>query len=385
MAQLHKIHVFVLIDALGWECIKERPFLNTELPFRKPLKTVLGYSSGAIPTILTGLSPAQTGHWNLLYYDPMNSPFHWLRWLSILPDRLVNSTLSREFIKQLGRRLLGMGPLFECCVRPTLLPWFNWIEKKNIYAEGGITGSKNIFDVLRARNIPYRVYSYHDMSDAEILIRAREDVQSSPANFFFLYLCQMDALLHGQCNNWKALTTQLTWYQNQLRQVFVSARQIDPNASFTVMSDHGMTLVHSNYDLVSRIDKLGFTMPEQYLSVYDSTMARFWFFDNRARQAILEELESTTCGRILKDDELEEVGILFPDRRYGELIFLLDPGWLLTQSDFNGPRWNPVGMHGYHPCDCNSDAIFLSNRTPNHKLESIQDIYQCLEDAATAA
>src|ERR1017187_5467989 len=65
-----RLHVFVLIDALGWEIIKDRPFLNDELPFRRPLETVLGYSSGAIPTILTGLHPAQTGHWNLYYTIP---------------------------------------------------------------------------------------------------------------------------------------------------------------------------------------------------------------------------------------------------------------------------------------------------------------------------
>jgi len=97
-----RLHVFVLIDALGWEVIKDRPFLNAELPFRKPVTTVLGYSSGAIPTILTGLRPAQTGHWNLLYYDPNGSPFRWLRWFSILPDRLLDNRYSRKLIKELG-------------------------------------------------------------------------------------------------------------------------------------------------------------------------------------------------------------------------------------------------------------------------------------------
>ena len=50
-----RIHIFILIDALGWEYIKERPFLNDVLPHRQPLRTVLGFSSGAIPTILTGV------------------------------------------------------------------------------------------------------------------------------------------------------------------------------------------------------------------------------------------------------------------------------------------------------------------------------------------
>src|SRR5881394_536681 len=84
------LHVFVLIDALGWRLLEGRDFLSDLLPHRTPLRTVLGYSSGAIPTILTGLPPALTGHWNLFYYDPAKSPFRWLRHFSFLPDRVMD-------------------------------------------------------------------------------------------------------------------------------------------------------------------------------------------------------------------------------------------------------------------------------------------------------
>src|SRR5258705_531024 len=120
---------------LAWEIIKDRPFLNDELRFRTPLKTVLGYSSGAIPTILTGLAPAETGHWNQFFYDPKRSPFRRLRWLSNLPDRLLDNRVSRKLITEFGRRILGMGPLFGCSVNPALLPFLDWVEKRNIYAE----------------------------------------------------------------------------------------------------------------------------------------------------------------------------------------------------------------------------------------------------------
>ena len=379
-----RLHVFVLIDALGWEVIKDRPFLNAELPFRKPVTTVLGYSSGAIPTILTGLRPAQTGHWNLLYYDPNGSPFRWLRWFSFLPDRVLDNRYSRKLIKELGRRVLGMGPLFECFVSPTLLPSFNWVEKENIYAEGGISGSVSIFDLLKERRVPYRVYSYHSLSDAEILNHVRRDIQAGGANFFFVYLSEIDRFLHGQCTDQPAVSQRLAWYEQQLRELFTVAVRKDSEATFTIISDHGMTPVRSQYDLVGKIEALGFKMPKHYLSVYDSTMARYWFFDQGARRAILAELERTTCGRILDDSELERLGILFPDRRYGEVVFLLDPGWLFARSDFNGDGWHPVGMHGYHPSDPHSDAIFLSNHPARHTVNTIADLYPCLEAGASS-
>ncbi|MHB8384577.1 MAG: alkaline phosphatase family protein [Candidatus Binataceae bacterium] len=378
-----RLHIFVLIHALGWEIIKDRPFLNEELPFRKPLETVLGYSSGAIPTILTGLHPAQTGHWNLYYYDPEGSPFRWLRWFSFLPERMLDNRIVRRAITELGRRVLGMGPTFGCSVSPALLPRFNWVEKQNIYGEKGIPGSVSIFDLLRARGVPYRVYSYHQLSDTRIVEQACSDIQSSEATFFFLYLSEMDHFLHSQCNDLKSVAERLAWYDRQLREVFKVALRTDPEMTFTVISDHGMTPVHSQYDLVGKIEALGFSMPKDYLSVYDSTMARYWFFNDAARNAILGELGRTKCGRILDDSELERLGILFPDRRYGEVVFLLDPGWLLATSDFNGNGWHPVGMHGYHPSDSHSDAIFLSNRNPRQQMSTIADIYPCLEEAAS--
>ena len=80
---------------------------------------------------------------------------------------------------------------------------------------------------------------------------------------------------------------------------------------------------------------------------------------------------------------MDRLGILFPDRRYGEIVFLLDPGWLLATSDFNGNGWHPVGMHGYHPSDSHSDAIYLSNQHPRQQMSTIADIYPCLAEAAS--
>jgi hypothetical protein len=81
----------------------------------------------------------------------------------------------------------------------------------------------------------------------------------------------------------------------------------------------------------------------------------------------------TTRGSILSDDDLETLGILFPDHRYGELVFLLDPGWLVGGSDFNG-RWTPDGMHGYHPDDPSSDGVFLSKARPVQTVAHVDSV-----------
>jgi hypothetical protein len=152
----------------------------------------------------------------------------------------------------------------------------------------------------------------------------------------------------------------------------------------TVFSDHGMTPVRQCYDLVAEVEALGLRMPGDYLAVYDSTMARFWPFTERARQALRETLTAAPGGRLLGDDELRALGIYFPDRRYGDLVFLLEPGGIIGGSDFSGPGWRPAGMHGYHPDDPYSDAVFLSSQEPPATLSSITDVHALLLQAARA-
>jgi type I phosphodiesterase/nucleotide pyrophosphatase len=385
-----RLNIVVLIDALGWTYVEKYPFLNDLLPHRQPVQTVLGFSSGAIPTLLTGRPPIENGHWNLFYFDPKGSPFRWLKPFRVLPRRIIDNRVSRKIVQQLGRRVLGMGPLFECCVSPALLPWFNWIEKKNIYGPGGITGAPSIFDQLQERGVPHKVYSYHRHPDDEILRSARADVERGDIQFLFLYLCEMDMFLHLHCNDEAAWQAKLKWYEEQLRSLFTLALQKDPQATITVLSDHGMAPVTRSVDLLGEIEQLQLRMPEDYLAVYDSTMARFWFFTERGRQAITECLQRQSCGRILTPDELKAFGVYFEDGRFGEAIFLLNPGTILTRSDFNGVGWSPAGMHGYHPDDRYSDAIYLSNKAPRYPVRHLREIHanlfeEALGEAAPAA
>jgi hypothetical protein len=377
-----QLHLFVLIDALGWTYIQNREFLPDLLPYRQPLRTVLGFSSGAIPSILTGVPPAQHGHWNLFYYDPQHSPFRWLRYFRFLPDRVLESRVTRKLLKEMGRRVLGLGPLFECCVTPRLLRHFNWTEKRNIYATGGITGARSIFDQLAAEQKSFHVYSYHHFSDAAAFKQAQQDMKTSGPGFYFVYLCEFDSILHHHCTDDAKIDDTLRVYADNLQQLFGTARSIDPRASLTVFSDHGMTPIRKHFDLVSQVEALGFSQPDDYLAVYDSTMARFWFFTAESRQKISALLTESSCGRILSDAELQAMGIFFPDHRHGELVFLLRPGWLLGGSDFNSTRWMPIGMHGYHPDDAYSDGIFLSSAPPPVPVKSICDVYGCMRAAA---
>jgi hypothetical protein len=369
------VQIVVLVDGLGWWYADRFDFLADLLPYRAPLKTVLGYSSGAIPSILTGRPPAEHGHWNLFYYDPEGSPFRWLTPFRVFPDALLDNRVTRKILKETGRRLLGLGTLFDCCMSPRHLPWFNWVEKRNIYEEGGIVGAPSIFARLRAEGVPYRVYTYHRLTDAEILRQARVDVEAGAARFYFLYLSQIDAFLHQHCEDQDLIGHRLRVYGDGLRQVVAAARRRDPHAGLTLTSDHGMTPVRRMHDLAADLAPLSLRLGRDYLAVYDSTMARFWLNSDRALARIPDRLAELRCGRLLDGAELKALGLDFPDRRYGDLVFLMHSGSLIGNSGFNNDRWRPTGMHGYHPDDPTSDAVLLTSEPPASPVRTIMDTY----------
>ena len=70
-----KIEIFLFIDALGWKIVNDHCFLADLLPERRKIFMQFGYSSSAIPTILSGKTPAEHGQLGLFRFAPADSPF----------------------------------------------------------------------------------------------------------------------------------------------------------------------------------------------------------------------------------------------------------------------------------------------------------------------
>jgi len=105
-------------------------------------------------------------------------------------------------------------------------------------------------------------------------------------------------------------------------------------------------------------------------------MARFWFMNEESRSRVTQTLDGLSCGRILSAQDLESLGCDFEGDRFGELIFLLDPGSIIVPSHMG---LNTItGMHGYHPDHEDSDAALLSNVQTPVPLESITDIFHLM-------
>jgi hypothetical protein len=382
--QRDRIVLFLLIDAMGWKCVQTSGVLNAfpELCGRE-VRTILGYSSAAVPTILTGLYPDEHGRWNLLRYSPETSPFAWTRFLKVVPVFLLENRYGRKAMDLVAKRVASSEGYFSSYGLPVRnLKLFDVCETTNIYRPAGIGGSKSIFDYFVENQIPYKSYSYHDGTDQALLERAANDVQTGPETVFFLYLAELDAYLHHHCRDMQGVSRRIEWYFEKIRGLVAAAKSRAREVRYFVFSDHGMTAITEHYDLIGKLRRAGVRPERDCVSVFDSTMARFWFQNATHRNKVCTLLEQCPQGRVLKDAELKEMHIFFPDRRYGELIFLMNPGVLIHPSFFG--KYAPAGMHGYDPDDSNSSAAYVSN-VQDHTPQTIRNLYHVITTEASAA
>lgn len=376
----NRVTLDFFIDALGWELLQlNRPdFLSDLLPYRRPLRTILGYSSACDPSIISGLLPSEHLQWSSYYYSPLTSPFHNLTWLSYLPERIRDHHRIRHYLSQFIAKSLGFTGYFQLYNLPfDILHYFDYAEKKWIYGPAGLLRGRTIFDLAQEHGVAYHV-SQLGQSDEENLKSTKESLAERQIQFGYVTLGKLDALGHNVGNCSPSISTLLSWYETELQAVVEVAHRFYDKVDVYLFSDHGMTPVIGTVDLQSLIHGLGLHYGLDYVALYDSTMARFWFFNPDAKQLIEDCLGHVLVGRIIPAEELQQLGVYFPDSRYGETIFLLNAGQLIIPSFMGKKRIK--GMHGYHPNEPSSDALILSNRDIDPSIKSIHQIFSVISN-----
>lgn len=373
-----------MVDACGWEIIREDRFCQQFAPYRRKLRSVFGYSSACVPSILSGNWPSEHGNWCYFVHDPERSPFRWLKPLSWLPTALTSRRIFRRLLTRFVKRKLGFEGYFDLYNIPFRhISSYDFTEKRSPLLPEGMNHGSNIFDHLTNADIPYFV-SDPEQSEERNRDELIEEIKRESIDFAFMYWPGLDGLLHRVGNQSPQIPEKLRMYERWIEQTLSVARNHYDEVRLYVFSDHGMANCTRHLDLAAQIDALGLRQGSDYNVVYDSTMARFWFFNPEARASISRVLADSPEGRIIPDSELESLNTFFEDRRFGELIFLVSEGTLIVPSHM-GER--PItAMHGYHPDDPQSyAALMTSSPELPSSVTSIPDIYQLMRRDASMA
>ncbi|MFT4900764.1 MAG: hypothetical protein ACI81V_000030 [Lentimonas sp.] len=376
------VHLFIFADALGWELVQHYGILKSVAPYQRKCETLFGYSATCDPTILTGTSPHEHGHFSFFVKaPPAQSPFRCMRWLGWLPERIAGYHKLRNRLSRIFAKVKGYTGYFQLYSVPfRCLPWLDYTEKKDIYEPNGIIGGQeSIFEAWkRSGKIWHR--SNWRSGDADNYAEAEALIQAGEVELLYLFTAGLDATMH-RYGPWSPQTkAAFNTFDVKVENLMQLAEQNYQNVRLSIFSDHGMTEVQENSDLRTRCEKLPLRYGPDYVAVWDSTMARFWFHNDCAKQQITQLLESAPEGRILDADTLEKWRCNFPHQTYGELFYLLHPGTLFVPSFLNLSTL--PGMHGYAPEHKDSAACWLSNFETPQPVERLEDIYPVMYHAA---
>jgi len=376
------IDLFVFVDALGWELAQRRRFLTDLLPHRQACDTLFGYSCTCDPSILTGALPHEHGHFSFFTYAPDRSPFSWTRPLGWIPETVAGHHRLRNPLSRWAARKLGYTGYFQLYSTPfNRLPQLDYTEKRDLYEPGGIIGGQPaIFEHWRATGVPW-VRSDWRAGDAANMDAMAGHLRAGKVRLAYLINGGLDATMHAHTTTGQQTDAAFARLERWLRELDTLARSRYAEVRWHIFSDHGMADTHTCSRMMPEFEKLGLCYGKDYAAAWDSTMARFWFPGGAAiRMQVEAWLATRPEGRIVTDAELSRWSCLFPDRRYGELFYVLNEGVIFAPSFMNQSR--VPAMHGYAPDLPHSRACWLTSHAVAEPPARIEGIYHVMRAAA---
>jgi hypothetical protein len=378
-----RLVLIFLIDALGYTQAGK----NTILPFlevpRAPIRSVLGYSSAAIPTIMTGLPPERHGHFSMYRRASGDGVFRSVRPVIAVASRMrKRSWRVRRFITSYLRRrgITGYFSLYDIPLEQ--LGYFDLCQRRDLYSPGAFGGGIEGLADLMARDGLSRVWNWsvpEDRAFAEL----ESEAERGERAVLFLYASVLDTVMHAAGPDSEQTRNCLQRYHERIERVLARARGRYREVRVLVFGDHGMAPVREAHDLWASLEALDLRAPQDYLYFLDSTMARFWFRNERSRRKVEQCLEGLTFGRVLPPEELRRLGTYFPDGSYGELIFVLNEGEILVPSYMGRER--VLGMHGYHPDAAHSFTTLATNIADRPYPDDLMALHRFLRGEITEA
>ena len=377
----HKvIEIFLFIDALGWKIVNDHRFLTELLPERKKINMQFGYSSSAIPTILSGKTPSEHGHLGLFRFAPETSPFKAfsrLAWL-FKPESFWNRGRIRHHLSKLLKKVYGFTGYFQLYRMPVWkLKFVDYCEKRDLFVAGGMENIANLHDTLSRKGVDFHISDWH-LNDDKNYIAAEKAIEDGK-NFLFVYTASFDGVLHDKISDTAAIKNKLDEIGKQIVHLYRKAEEYAEKVHFTVISDHGMTPLSGTVNIMDAVEKNGLVFGKDYGACFDSTMARFYYLNEKA-EPVISGLMKKFPGHFLSKEEESKYGIYRTDRIFGDAIFLLDAGIQIVPSDMGDKPQN--GMHGFAPENEHSFAMILSNTPIPEKVENVADYFNFMTERA---
>lgn len=349
--------VFILVDALKSLYLTEdnMPFLfslSKKGYYIKQISPCAGFCERS--EIFSGLDGYDTGNFTAIGYIPERSPYRNDGFILGLFE-LLKKTYLRAYNRLFNRwRIKNKKTLNGYRIPPKTL------AKLGLTEDGGkqLIPHREIFHILEEEGLTYTMDGFTSLADlgrrsnltvSELATREMK----KGTDFIPLYIGETDSIGHRFGNDIENIKPTLKSVDNILKEIYQLAAQT--GYSFCVMGDHGMVPVTKKLDVMSMVQKTKCKLHKDYEAFFDSTMVRFWFFNDEAKSVITKALkeELSEDGIIVDKSNFSKyrvpLDVLAEDGKpvYGELVWCANPGVLVSPDYFHSSTESENGMHGY--------------------------------------
>ena len=263
--------LLVFVDALGPSQLQAAGGLGG-LPYRGQLHGILGYSCGALPTILTGTAPEQ--HGRMCLFSQANqgpgvlSP---LVHLGLLPRLLHERGRVRRLVARLLARSAGLTGYVDLYrVPPELFRWLDLPEREDLFTAERIGGQETF--LAQARRAGLRVFAAPwRMPEAQRWEHTEDVLRTKRPQLAFAYATELDGALHRAGNGSRDAEAAARRVTTRIERAVEAMRSGGGEVTTIVVGDHGMA------DIRRVIDPRALVRHLQGTRLFvDSTMMRFW-------------------------------------------------------------------------------------------------------------
>ena len=342
--------IMIFIDAFSSEYLNQyySPFLHDlqEDGYVKHIEPLPAFA-GIGTTLFSGTWPITNGAWTNFVKNDKKPDFpSYIINLFAIFDLIPNDRL-RWDLKYVVYRALKKPVPIPNQMPSHLINFFKSKVEKSMFQDDFIDGIPTLFSIVRGCGKSYTAINKFMASDEKIAKMTidylkREDC----SDLTYLKFSSLDLFGHifgpsssSNCNRVKMI-------DNLIREIKIEADKSSEDFTFIIFSDHGMSPVSKYLDIQECLEKTSLNIIEDYFIFIDSTMARFWFNTQEAREKITTVLNEIEDGYIVSDSDLQENNLPINKKEYGELIFALNEG-IVMQPDFFHINTIMKGMHGH--------------------------------------
>lgn len=361
----------VLVDGVSINSVtpENMPYVSRLGPHK--METLPGFSVTCHSTILTGVYPTDHGLWFHWGRSPRTSPFRFMKWLPQSVFNLIPVIGKKVLLKCLAyfsgnQSVFGYPYLYR--LQPRFWSWFDVMEK-HIPSDPGAYGVPSVFERLGTAGVKVEflglVRRLKRMWSGVDLVRQQASERNlGEADFVYVLYGDIDHLSHFHGQPSEPVVARLREIDDSIRELH---ERMGKDTELLVFSDHGHVTVTDRVDIYR---ELPFRL-EEFPHIVDDMFVRVWVRSEDERQAVVAGLEQVRGLTILGDDALRTFGLYFDDKRYGDIVAVLDNGVLFEYNTW-GPRPSPYkSVHGYLPAGDDGKA-FVASTLPLADVPSIK-------------